>query len=446
MPSARTTLERIGDRLPVPEPAFERLLRRRDRKRRNQRIGAAAIAAILALVGMSILARSFRGTQPANEPPAPTPEGIFADVGGWIAFQNGGDERPYGHYSIWAVDPSRPNGPKARIQLSDRPGKPLAWSSDGSKLLIWRTWEARVGTPGCPRCGRLGWTGLFVLNADGTETRLVVHRPGPGIYPGGSFSPDGSKVVFATRGGIYAVDADGGTPRLLTRIIDSYLLNPMFSPDGTKIAYFEFQGLPGHTLRVMNADGTGDRVLLDSQAVDCIYPSTLVRPTWSPDGTQIAFSCDDHGIRVVGADGSALRTVISNEDLLGALPAGVRPSVEPGFGNPYWSPDWSRIAFEVSWRRDLPPGTRTAAYAPRVAIANADGTHVQVFQYSARSGPWNPLTLSAASRGNPTGSGRAAPWVYAIALVVLLGVFIGGLRARGNIAAKREDQSNDVAS
>ena len=438
--------ERAAKSVVVPDGRFEDLLRRRDRKRRNQRITAAAIAAILALVSMSILARSFRGTQPANEPtPAPTPEGIFADVGGWIAFQNGGDDRPHGHYSIWAVDPSRPNGPKARIQLSDRPGRPLAWSSDGSKLLIWR--ERRLDGP-----APSSWTGLFVLNADGTETRLVnstarwtrTGRPlnvGVGlgyIYPGGSFSPDGSEVVFATdRGGIYAVDADGGTPRLLRRSIRSLFVNPMFSPDGTRIAYFKLWRLPGQTLRVMNADGTGDRVLLGSQAVDCFYPSTLIRPAWSPDGTQIAFSCDDHGIRVVGADGSGLRTVIRNEDLLGALPAGVRPSVEPGFGNPYWSPDWSRIAFEVLWRRDLPPGTRTNADAPRLAIANADGTHVQVFQYSARSGPWYPLTLSAAGRGNPTGSGLAAPWVYAIAVVVLLGLFIGGLRARGKIAVKR---------
>jgi hypothetical protein len=79
------------------------------------------------------------------------------------------------------------------------------------------------------------WTGLFVLNADGTERRLVnstsrwtrTGRPlnvGVGlasryIQPGGSFSPDGSEVVFAADGVIKAVDADGGTPRLFRRSI-----------------------------------------------------------------------------------------------------------------------------------------------------------------------------------------------------------------------------------
>jgi Tol biopolymer transport system component len=268
-----------------------------------------------------------------------------------------------------------------------------------------------------------------VLNADGTETRLVVRRPGARyIYPGGSFSPDGSKVVFATTGGMYAVDADGGTPRLLRSSIRHEALNPTFSPDGTKIAYFHFRDLPGHTLRVMNADGTGDRVLLDSQAVNCFYPG-LVRPAWSPDGTHIAFSCDDYGIRVVGADGSGLRTVIPNEDALG-------PLSDLGFGIPYWSPDGSRIAFEVVWTRDVPLTHRGPATIPRLAIANADGTHVQVFQYPARAGPWNPLASAVPGEPTSTGSGLPAPWVYAIALVVLVGVLIGGRRRRGKNASR----------
>ena len=421
----RERYERAFQQFQMPEPAWDRLIRRRDRKRRNKRIAAAVVGISVALLTLASLVRTFRTVErPANEPtPAPSPSGIFADVGGWIAFQNDYLKRPYGHYSIWAVDPTRPNGPNVRIQLSDRPGKPLAWSSDGSKLLIWRE-------PGA----------LFVLNADGTETQLVTNRSvnvgviGPivrYIQPGGSFSPDGSEVAFAAGGSIYAVDADGGTPRLLRRSIRYVFVNPMFSADGTKIAYFEIRDMPGHTLRVMNADGTGDRVLLGSQAVDCYYPS-LVRPAWSPDGTHIAFSCDDYGIRVVGADGSGLRTVIPNEDALG-------PLWDLGFGIPYWSPDGARIAFEVLWDRDMPHTHRGPAEIPRLAIADADGTDVRVFEYPAVAGPWNPLPLSEPGETNPTatrGSDLATPLLYAIALVVLVGVLIGGCRARGKFAAR----------
>jgi hypothetical protein len=115
---------------------------------------------------------------------------------------------------------------------------------------------------------------------------------------------------------------------------------------------------------------------------------------------------------VVGADGSGLRTVI------------------PNGWNPYWSPDGSRIAFKLR-SASRPLG--------ELAIANADGTHVRYSDTHtpAQAGPWNPLP--SAVHGNPTstGSGLAAPLVFAIALAVVVVVLIGGRRVRGHIAAKR---------
>jgi hypothetical protein len=71
--------------------------------------------------------------------------------------------------------------------------------------------------------------------------------------------------------------------------------------------------------------------------------------------------------------------------------------------------------------------------ALRCAIANADGTHVQVSEYPARAGPWNPLLLSAPGKGNPTAttsSGVATPFIYAIAALGVLALLVLAWRAR----------------
>jgi TolB protein len=247
-----------------------------------------------------------------------------------------------------------------------------------------------------------------VLNADGTETRVVTNAVNVGGEPlnyifGGSFSPDASQVVFATYGrepvnGIYTVNADGGTPRLILAVPS--VLNPTFSPDGTQIAYLTYYR-QSPSLRVVNADGTGDRVLHDV----CDPSQRAGGPAWSPDGTRIAYSCE-FSIWVVGADGSRIARTLQGR-------------------NPYWSPDGSRIAFE------LPHAIQ------QLAIANADGTHMRVFGYSAHAGPWNPWHSSVPGERTSTGSGVPAPWVYAIALVVLVGVLIGGRRVRRKNASRR---------
>jgi hypothetical protein len=425
MPSISELLERESTTVDLEPGDFDRLVRRRDRKRRNQRIGAVTLAVILALVSFVALTRAFGPAErPADEPPKP--RGIFSEVGGWIVY---GDRD-----GIWAVDPTRPDDPNNRIQLSTERGTPLAWSSDGSKLLIVRPEQDRYLVP----------RRLFVLNADGTETLLTTSKTyllGGGWSPpdiGGSFSPDGSQVVYAKQTGystsaIYLVDTEGGKPRVLQtgsrrwfsvngRRVRALPYNPTFSPDGTQIAYFDGAGVSGegivHQLRVMNADGSGGRVLFASQEALRVY-----NLAWSPDGERLAFGLDK-GIYVVGADGSGLTLAI------------------PDGAYPYWSPDGTRIAYvAVPGFERTPDGwavTSIAGSLGTLEIAALDGTHVLEFGH-AKPGPWNPLPLSASGEEQPTatmGGNGATPFVYALVALGVVGVFVLAWRGRRRTAAR----------
>jgi len=66
------TLERIARRIPIPEPAYERLLARRERKRRNQRFAAGSmaivvfVAAVWLMTGDGLLGRTHRPASPTG--------------------------------------------------------------------------------------------------------------------------------------------------------------------------------------------------------------------------------------------------------------------------------------------------------------------------------------------------------------------------------------------
>src|SRR4029079_7445128 len=123
---------------------------------------------------------------------------------------------------------------------------------------------------------------------------------------------DGTKIAFASsrgdpRGGnchdsgvecnfdIYVVNADGTG---LTRLTDDPALDPAptWSPDGSKIAWASRNAvqLPREfKLWVMNANGTG-KTQLTSTGGDA--------PNWSPDGSKIAFGANT--INVINPDGT----------------------------------------------------------------------------------------------------------------------------------------------
>ena len=216
------------------------------------------------------------------------------------------------------------------------------------------------------------WTGLFVLNADGTETRLSVGHFIKGLVShviggptpdeaGGSFSPtDPRSSTKTTLSGppptaviTYSLRASTSSKRRAARRSSSRQVRNQTrwtrrrSPrTGNRFAYLDGLGDMGTSIWVMNADGSDARGLV---VVKGLWPAGLV---WSPDGSRLAFSAGPRGlVWVVGADGSGLTSAISH---------GV---------NPHWSPDGSRIAYE----RTAGGSSRSSARTGRTSRRSATG-------------------------------------------------------------------------
>ena len=148
---------------------------------------------------------------------------------------------------------------------------------------------------------------------------------------------------------IYLLDVDAarqGTgqaalKRLTTDLATDF--DPTWSPDGTRIA-FRSQRDGNDEIYVMNSDGTCQVNLTNNPADDW-------SPAWSLDGTKIAFAHFFDGnsfsdIAVINVDGSGLQRLTTSH---GEYPA--------------WSPDGTRIAFASA---------RDGNY--EIYLMNADGT------------------------------------------------------------------------
>jgi DNA-binding beta-propeller fold protein YncE len=102
-----TILERAREQFPAPEMPLDGLLRRSDRRRRNRRIGNAALALVVAAAGIGGVIRAFdvaERQQPANETP-PEPVAIPIDFGASYVEAGDGSVWVLGANGISRVDP-----------------------------------------------------------------------------------------------------------------------------------------------------------------------------------------------------------------------------------------------------------------------------------------------------------------------------------------------------
>lgn len=371
MTEYRSVLERAGSNAPQPDLQVEHVLRRRDRKHRNQRIRAGVLGLAIAIAVGWLGVNAIRSTPPVPaDHPTPTEGlGIFAPVAGRIVYGNTEGDRSY----LWAVDPSGTSdtteGPSVAEDVASTlvrlPQGPLpsdwwttalGWSSDGTELLFKR------GSGDC--CFPEEY--LYILHADGSETQLN-REPIYFAEYSATISPDGTRVVFAAQldlSGLFVIDAEGGRPvPLPIPQAEEGANSPTFSPDGTKIAY-----LADGDVWVMNADGTDAHEILANERA-----GSEGGLQWSPAGDRLAIGLGG-AIYTFAPDGSDFTKVIT------------------GGSSPNWSPDGSQIAYSIQC--DEPPDNGLCPVgsilrSPGLAIADADGSNVREFGF-AGSGPWHP--------------------------------------------------------
>jgi WD40-like Beta Propeller Repeat len=379
----RERYERAFQQFQMTEPAWEILVDRRDRKRRNQRIaaGVVGIAVFVAAVWIVTTGGPFdrtqtpagpgdetkpagsaeepgppgrvRGTPPASGVPevdyvidlntevmTPLPESIIRTAG----------ETAEADWPAWLRTPRSCSG-------EDCGDARYVASPDGSQL-------AYVGT------GDEGTPQIFIAGIDGTGVRQMTHEPIGATSP--AWSPDGTMIAYASSGGepttvmgVFVLDVATGES---TRVTDGFVYfladGLQFTPDGSSLVYTPAAGTDDCSsdcgqLRTVPIGGGPSTVLIGPGTDAWEFLSSAGNGSISPDGSLVTFTGigpGDVARWVANADGTGLRELPGCYE---AIPAGT------------WSPDGSRIACNES----LPP---TYAVIMVVDVATGDARRVAI--------------------------------------------------------------------
>ncbi|MCO6511791.1 MAG: carboxypeptidase regulatory-like domain-containing protein [Aridibacter famidurans] len=257
-------------------------------------------------------------------------------------------------------------------------------------------------------------TAIRAVNPDGSALATLVAA----LDSGSDASLDGTRIVFVASsisgrsGSLIVAGSDGSSPRSLVDVSVLRKVNPVFSKDGTRIAF-----LRDNTINIINTDGTG--------LTEIPFPENnlITSVDFSPDGTKLVFA-RQWKLFIVNSDGSGLqplpvtefanyprwspdgsKIVFWNGLLRSIDPDGTNlvtlGSATPSNERPAWSPDSSRIVFHRTGA--------TAQDPKQIVTISRDGTNISVVTDRPRAGnlAWtnapSQTTEPAASATNTIG-------------------------------------------
>ena len=205
---------------------------------------------------------------------------------------------------------------------------------------------------------------IYTMNPDGSEQVRLTQHLGSDLQA--VWAPTGEKILFISdRGGerdLYLMNPDGtNVRRFFKRKTKIYRRRPTWSPDGTHIAYVNMQW------NSLNSDIRIAR--LGEQEDEHIAKGWY--PAWSPDGTEIAYSVDQpfvSQLTFINVKTRAQEQPLPKKALIWQY-------------NPSWSAVGDRLAFTGN-KHPLPPILDADLHnawknKQTIYIVNRDGTGLQ---------------------------------------------------------------------
>ena len=194
---------------------------------------------------------------------------------------------------------------------------------------------------------------LRVMSPDGSGVHQIAWLPASSSY---SFSRDWSHVAAYADGQVVVERLDG-TDRLSVGRA-AYLTRPSWSPDGTRVAFTAPSAAPNQA----------DVVVARIDGSDTHLVAAGAQPAWAPAGERIAYVAGEYGkneLHLVNADGSG----------------DVRLASGGVYSQPGWSPDGTRLAVVHQ---------KPGEFGSTLQILRDDGGRVASFRVTPSDYAWSP--------------------------------------------------------